>query len=265
MQFHLFFLSWQISSVTPSYTSFSFASRMNPGKITTLVTLHIFSTIVRLSLMFYGCVLLPKKFFVYNCGKMESGCICVSILIRVTFYLYFLARIIWYFMSQVNWAEDRLESKHNSTQSSFWRHLGDHPLVPVLSYVSSLNTLSWIWPKKKMAWYTMLERPSACRQAQTLYSIPFLRLCCSFMDCTCPLVACFGLSRGGWMLKCVWQKRYLWCCMQPSYDAFNGKKTKQKKRTRWQDLYLLAYIVMPSAMQLYTLYWPNAHVWTEWS
>lgn len=132
-------------------------------------------------------------------------------------------------MSQVNWAEDRLESKHNSTQSSFWRHLGDHPLVPVLSYVSSLNTLSWIWPKKKMAWYTMLERPSACRQAQTLYSIPFLRLCCSFMDCTCPLVACFGLSRGGWMLKCVWQKRYPWCCMQPSYDAFNGKKTNKKK------------------------------------
>lgn len=132
-------------------------------------------------------------------------------------------------MSQVNWAEDRLESKHNSTQSNFWRHLGDHPLVPVLSYVSSLNTLSWIWPKKKMAWYTMLERPSACRQAQTLYSIPFLRLCCSFMDCTCPLVACFGLSRGGWMLKCVWQKRYPWCCMQPSYDAFNGKKTNKKK------------------------------------
>lgn len=144
--------------------------------------------------------------------------------VLVTFYLYFLARIIWYFRSQVNWAEDRLESKHNSTQSSFWRHLGDHPLVPVLSYVSSLNTLSWIWPLKKMAWYTMLERPSACPQAQTLYSIPFLCLCCSFMYCTCPLVACFVCLEEGGCWNVCGKKQYLWCCMQPSYDAFNGKK-----------------------------------------
>lgn len=268
MQFHLFFLSWQISSVTPSYTSFSFASRMNPGKITTLVTLHIFSTIVRLSLMFYGCVLLPKKFFVYNCGKMESGCICVSILIRVTFYLYFLARIIWYFMSQVNWAEDRLESKHNSTQSSFWRHLGDHPLVPVLSYVSSLNTLSWIWPKKK---YMMLDTrclkgPAPVVRHRLFIAFLFSVSVAHSWTVRVPwLHVSVCLEEGGCWNVCGKNDIFDVACSLLMMPLMAKKNKNKKKRTRWQDLCLLAYIVMPSAMQLYTLYWPNAHVWTEWS
>lgn len=46
------------------------------------------------------------------------------------------------------------------------------------------------------------KRPSDCPQAPN--GIPFLCLSCSFVYCTCPLVACCRLSTG-WMLKCVWQ------------------------------------------------------------
>ncbi len=98
----------------------------------------------------------------------------VFILIYVGLELHFLARNISYFMSLSQ--RSRRSPTLNCTSSSFWRHVRDRPLVPVPAHVSSQNTRLWIWPENIMALCTMLERPSDCPQAQTLYGIPFLCL-----------------------------------------------------------------------------------------
>lgn len=156
--------------------------------------------------------------------------------VLVTFYLYFLARIIWYFRSQVNWAEDRLESKHNSTQSSFWRHLGDHPLVPVLSYVSSLNTLSWIWPLKKKWLDTRCLKGPAPVLRHRLF-IAFLFFVSVAHSCTVlvPWLHVSSVLRRVDVEMCVAKNNIF----DVACSLLMMPLMAKKKHTRWQDLCLL--------------------------
>lgn len=104
---------------------------------------------------------------------------------------------------------------------------------------------------KKKKWLdTQCLKGTVLVLRQSLFiAFPFLCHCCSFKYCTCPLVACFRLSRGGWVLKCVWQKKIFCCCMQSAYNASKGKNMY---RMAGSGLY---YIVMPSVMQLSTCSW----------
>lgn len=100
----------------------------------------------------------------------------------------------------------------------------------------------------------MLQRPGDCPQAQTLYGIPFLCLCCSFMYCMCPLVACCRLSRGGRMLKCVWQNNI--------FDVACNLLIMPIKATNLPAGRICIYYIV---MQPYTLYLPSTYALTEWS
>lgn len=62
-----------------------------------------------------------------------------------------------------------------------------------------------------------------------------------------PLVACCRLSTGGWMLKCVCGEKTISLMLHATFLP---------KPSSWQEL-CVCYIVMPSIMQLYTLYWPS--------
>lgn len=178
--------------------------------------------------------MLFDRFRVVFCYQKEYNCEKRKIMLIRLSYLdlcWSWSSLLWHFMSRIKVAVDPQGPTLNLLYSGVMDgdiRVRDRLLVPVFSHVSSQNTRLWTWPESRTAWYTMLERPSDCPQAQTLHGIPFLCLCCSFMYCTCSCVA--------WRMDvemCV-TKQYLWCCMQPPYNVSKGTKP-----TSWQDLYLL--------------------------